>query len=150
MKKHVKSSYHLDHMSGRYGTIFHSICIGLFIVCTIFMIFCTLAYHSYETLAGQAASVTKIKSAEITVNGETKTYDLPAKLKNLDPGTPADVTFTLDNTSDDTWMQIRTAFAPVTVYENGVEVYEFGSNNTRPSFMKDPGTMIQFVQIKGG
>lgn len=135
-------------MSGRYGTIFHSICIGLFIICTIFMLFHTLAYHGYGTLAGQAASVTQIESAEITVNGETKTYSLSTKLKNLAPGTPIDVTFTLNNTSNDTWMQIRTAFAPVTVYENGVEVYEFGSKDTHPSFMKDPGTMIQFVQIR--
>lgn len=149
VKQYVKSSYHLCHLSGRYGIIFHSICIGLFIVCTIFMIFRTQAYYGYGTLAGQAAPVTQIKSAEITVNGETKTYRLPKKLKDLDPGTSVDVTFTLNNTSNDTWMQIRTAFAPVTVYENGVEVYEFGSKGTRPSFMKDPGTMVQFVQVKG-
>ncbi len=149
VKQLVKSSNHLFHMSERNGIIFHSIFIGLFIVCTIFMIFTTLAYHGYGTLAGQAASVTQIESAEVTVNGETKTSTLPIKLKNLSPGTSVDVTFTLNAASNDTWMQIRTAFAPVTVYENGVKVYEFGSKDTRPSFMKDPGTMIQFVQIKG-
>jgi hypothetical protein len=143
----VKSSHNPFHISGRYGIIFHSICIGLFILCTIFMIFRTLAYHSYGKLAGQAIPVTKIESAEITVNGETKTYSLSTKLEHLAQGTPVDVTFILNNTSNDTWMQIRTAFAPVTVYENGVEVYAFGAQNTRPSFMKDPGTMIQFVQI---
>lgn len=132
----------------RYRVVFQSVCIGLFILCVIFMIVRSVSYRTYGKLAGNAISVTQIRSAEVTVNGETKTCSLSAKLQDLEPGTPVDVTFTVNNTGSDTWMQIRTAFAPVAVYENGVEIYEFGSKETRPSFMKDPGTMIQFVQIR--
>ncbi|MSS59129.1 GHKL domain-containing protein [Erysipelotrichaceae bacterium Oil+RF-744-GAM-WT-6] len=147
-KQHVKNSNHVWNLPGRSGIVFHSVCIVFFVICTIVMIFRIMAYHSYGNLAGQAASVTQIESAQVTVNGETKPCSLPTKLKNLDPGTPVEVTFTLNNASNDTWMQIRTAFAPVTVYENGKKVYELGSKDTRPSFMKDPGTMIQFIQVK--
>ncbi len=144
----MKDFRHTFHLSGRSGIIFQAICIGLFILCTILMIFRTLSSYTNGKLAGQAASVTQIQSAMITVNGETKTYSLSTKLENLKPGTPVDVVFTWDNTSSDTWMQIRTAFAPVTVFENGVEVYSFRDEDSRPSYMKDMGTMIQFVQIR--
>ena len=148
-KDSSKSSHPECHLPARCEILFQSICIGLFILCTILMIFRALSGTSYGKLAGQASAVTKIESAKITADGETKECSLPAKLTDLAPGTPVDVTFTWDNTSSDTWMQIRTAFAPVTVCENGMEVYRFGSEDTRPSFMKDPGTMIQFVQIEG-
>jgi hypothetical protein len=147
-KDSSKSSHPECHLPARCEILFQSICIGLFILCTILMIFRALSGTSYGKLAGQASAVTKIESAKITADGETKECSLPAKLTDLAPGTPVDVTFTWDNTSSDTWMQIRTAFAPVTVCENGMEVYRFGSEDTRPSFMKDPGTMIQFVQIE--
>lgn len=144
----MKNSHHTFHLPARCGTFFQSICIGLFILCVILMSFRSLSGYNYGKLAGRATTVTQIQSAEITVNGESKTCSLPTKLTDLEPGTPVDVTFTWNNTDSDAWMQVRTAFAPLTVYENGVEVFSFGSEDTRPSFMKDPGTMIQFVQIQ--
>ena len=130
-----------------FGARMTAVCIGLFALCAVWMLFRILPYHTSDQYIGQAVPVTVISSAEITVNGETREYSLPAGLEDLTPGTEIQVSFSFLNQSEDTYMQVRTAFAPLRVEVNGETVYEFGSPDTRPSFMKDPGTVIQFVPI---
>ena len=53
-----------------FGARMTAVCIGLFALCAVWMLFRILPYHTSDQYIGQAVPVTVISSAEITVNGE--------------------------------------------------------------------------------
>ena len=81
------------------------------------------------------------------MNGSTSTETLPLRVKNLTPGTQVTAVFRFINERSDRYIEVRTAFALLTVYVNGEEEYSFGEADERPSYMKDPGTAIHMVPV---
>lgn len=121
---------------------------GVCVLCVLFLLVQLSPYLKVDDLSGGGIAVQKLDTAEVTVNGSTQQMTLPTNLSDLAPGTEVEVSFTFRNQRADSYMEVRTAFAPMTVEINGKQVFSCGEREDRPSFMKDPGTIVHFVPLQ--
>lgn len=111
------------------------------------MIAAVMASSKWEERVGGAKKVRVIREAEITVDGTTEFRTLPLRIGSLAPGTSVTAAYTIESDGN-SCIQVRSAFAPLEVEIDGRTVYRFGAKGSRPSFMKDPGTMIRWIQVE--
>ena len=121
--------------------------LGLAGIGLAYLLFSLIPYPVTERYAGGAAGLMNIQEAKVTIDGTTEEVSLPYKVKNLEPGTRVDVTIQFQNHRDDSYIQVRSAFAPLVVDVDGTNTYSMGTADTRPSFMKDPGTMLRMIPV---
>ena len=122
--------------------------LGVCVLCTLFLILQIIPYFHAGNLSGGGIPTRAIDTAEVTVNGSTEQLSLPTRIEDLEPGSDVEVNYTFENIRNDCYMEVRTSFAPMTVDINGEQVYSCGSEDTHPSFMKDPGTILHFIPVK--
>lgn len=119
-----------------------------FCVCCLILIWRVIPYYVSDSYTGGAAPLRKVNTAEVTVNGSEETVKLPAKISREGSETALQAEFHFTNERNDCYVEVRTAFAPLTVYVNGSKMYSFGAEDERPSFMKDPGTAFYMVPVR--
>ncbi|MGN0363308.1 MAG: sensor histidine kinase [Bilifractor sp.] len=132
----------------RYSTWVRWIWLGLLLLCTIFLIIRIFPFYNADSYTGEAGKVRTLNTAVLTENGSSREEKLPLQIKNLKGGTNVQAEFTFYNMQSDCYVQVRSAFAPITVYVNGEKVYAFGSEDERPPYMKDPGTVMHFIPVR--
>ncbi len=117
------------------------------LVISLIMFLCALPHIQFGRYAGSAAPVRELTTATVTIDGKEKNITLPDKIENLAPGTDVEVNLTFDNRETNTYIDVRSAFCPLTVYVNGVQVFTYGAKDERPPFMKDPGTIVYLIPV---
>lgn len=87
-----------------------------------------------------------IKDVKVSVGTQAPEFvTLPYDLRNLKPRTPVTVTARVTVNNNDMFC-VKTAYAPVKVYTDGVLIYELGKRETYPNFMLDPATEIFLIK----
>ena len=87
-----------------------------------------------------------IKDVKVSVGTQApESVTLPYDLRNLKPRTPVTVTARVTVNNNDMFC-VKTAYAPVKVYTDGVLIYELGKRETYPNFMLDPATEIFLIK----
>ncbi|MCC6093624.1 MAG: hypothetical protein LIV24_01140 [Eubacterium sp.] len=131
----------------KYHTWVRWIWLGLIVLCAVFLLARIIPYYNADFYSGGAAKVQTLNTAVLTENGNSRKVKLPLEMTDLKAGTHVQVEFSFHNLRQDSYVQVRSAFAPITVYVNGEKVYSFGDADERPSFMKDPGTIMTYIPI---
>lgn len=87
-----------------------------------------------------------IKDVKVSVGTQApESVTLPYDLRNLKPRTPVTVTARVTVNNNDMFC-VKTAYAPIKVYTDGVLIYELGKRETYPNFMLDPATEIFLIK----
>lgn len=112
------------------GTVAH-----IFLVVAVF--FTIFAFKSlYE--GTKSVSVLTLDRATLTIAGVSYQVDLPYKINVLPDRTPVTLTVEVPTAPLKNSIYVRTDLSPFTVSVGGEEIYSYGHDGERPSFMADP------------
>lgn len=95
-----------------------------------------------------AAPVQRLEAVTAQIGEVTEQVTLPHSFRQLAARTPVCVTMTITPQSGD-YLYLKSVYAPLKVYANGVLLYEYGQDGTYPSFMQDPATNVELVPLSG-
>jgi hypothetical protein len=85
--------------------------------------------------------VTAITHAHVTSPMEDGSYSLPLTLKDMSPGTPVKVSFSVASRPG-TSLYFISLYCPLQIYADGHLIYEFGLHDTYPSYFSDPPYIV--------
>ena len=108
--------------------------------------FLTLPYR-LRSLAGGAMTVRHVTEATAVVNGRPQTITLPHTFRDLPPGTPISLTFSVDTRASFSLL-VKTVYAPTEVAFNGETISAYGTKGTYPSFLDDPPTTVRIFNFR--
>lgn len=121
---------------------------GVLCLLSIIIVLQILSCGTDGQYVGEAAAVREINEAVLVMKGTESKITLPIRLRDLVPGTEVALRFQFENRERDTYAEVRTAFAPLSVDVNNIRRFQFGAPGDRPACMKDPGTTIHMVPVK--
>ncbi len=80
----------------------------------------------------------------ISIDNKNTNINLPSSLKDISKDTTVSLNTTVDINSDES-LYIKTVYSPLKIYIDDKLVYELGSKEHYPSFMKTPATEAVFI-----
>ncbi len=104
----------------------------------IFFIYMTThATDSLQTFSVSQYTLEYLFDTDITIDGNTQNVHLPYTITNLSPNTPVVLYATFEKPQGD-YIYIETQYTPVTVYQDNVQIHEYGQKGSYASYMQDP------------
>ena len=135
----------LDGLRAQRWSPGHAIAIVIVLLLAI-AFFLTLPYR-LRSLAGGAMTVRHVTEATAVVNGRPQTITLPHTFRDLPPGTPISLTFSVDTRASFSLL-VKTVYAPTEVAFNGETISAYGTKGTYPSFLDDPPTTVRIFNFR--
>jgi len=91
--------------------------------------------------------VRRVSDVMISVDGgKAKAALIPTKIDSLAPRTPVTLTAVVEVRSDDSLL-VKSVFAPMRLYLDGVLAYASGQEGSYPPYMNDPPTILTLVSL---
>ncbi len=94
-------------------------------------------------------TVTEVRYADVSYNDTKDEYLLPLTLNGIESGTEVTVSFSIPADSKKT-LFFGTVYAPLRIFANGEMIYEYGHIGKFPSFLLDPPTQYDSVELPDG
>ena len=118
--------------------------IAAFAAVFLSLIIGALGYSTQGT--GENKTLRTFSSVPVELQGKAVRASLPHSFSHLPPRTSVTVFLTV-KPQDGDFLYIKSVYAPLTVYADGVILYQYGQKGSYPSFMRDPATAVDLVRL---
>ena len=140
-----KISSLLDSIKSSHWSLGHAAFVVIAILLAI-AFFLALPYRPLA-LPGGATTVRHVTEATAVVNGKVQTITLPHTFRDLPPGTPISLTFSV-STRTPFSILVKSVYAPTEVAYNGETISAYGRKGTYPPFLDDPPTTVRIFNFQ--
>lgn len=120
--------------------------VALVLLVLAFVGMCVYAQYKFDKLGTPDRSET-MNHATVTINGETQTRQLPCVIEVDEPRTKVTVEVQLGTVESHDTVYLKTVYCPLSVELDGEKLADMGDLSMYPSFMRDPGTEVRFVDL---
>ncbi len=117
---------------------------ALYVMCLFALLTGSLGYHR-ET-PGHADGASVVQSVTAAWNGRQEEISLPHQFSELAARTPVTLTTEFEAESGDS-LYVKSIYAPLKVYVNGVLSFTCGEEDSHPKFMIDPPTTVAVIPL---
>ncbi|MCH4192163.1 MAG: ATP-binding protein [Butyrivibrio sp.] len=97
-------------------------------------------------ISSYGKNVSTLSQAIMTAGGSSRAVQLPYRVTGVKPGDNVTLQFDTDFRAGDV-LYVKTVYAPLKVYENGLLLYSYGEKGTYPSFFSDPATEVNTIEL---
>jgi signal transduction histidine kinase len=95
---------------------------------------------------GEKGTLRVFSDVTVELEGKTVQAALPCSFSRLPARTPVTVSLTVEPGEGQS-LYVKSVYAPLKVYADGVLLYQYGQQGTYPAFMEDPATAVELVRL---